>query len=144
MTSSINYTFTCGICCDEKPLGRKMVGSALGCHCAGEICVGCFMMDFETRAGKYFVAEGAVSKWNDENALAIHLFEQFQNDSTYTQDENFPIAFTAFFKKSVFKGKQCPFCAQTCLWHLDTAPHVKEGRIQFTNPNYVISKPFPV
>jgi len=98
------------------------------------------MKDFKDNQGHYYVDDDTVTKWNDKDALSGYMLAQFEKDPTYTQDDNFPIAASAYFKKHLFLGKSCTFCEKTSLWNIDTKPHMDGGILQLTTPDHVIEE----
>jgi hypothetical protein len=54
-------------------------------------------------------------------------------------------AFMVYLKNHMFKGKPCPFCRSTCLWHIDETPRISPttGKLTFCAPRHVIAQAFP-
>ena len=143
-------TFRCMICDEDKHITRKMPRSSLGCNCAGVICVACFLTDFDHRASNIFVSENEtgglnLSKWEDDDALVDHVLGMFQRDVEYEQ-EDLPVAFTAYALERIKTGKRCPFCAKLCIWRQDRLPHISAttGKLTFRAPDHVLPGNFPL
>ena len=145
-------TFNCMICAVEKPIRHKMPQGSLGCYCAGVICVGCFLTDFDHRSCDMFVTENdddenvryTVSRWEDSDELAEHVLFMFERDVEY-EPEDFPAAFNTYVADRIKTGKPCPFCCKTCIWRKDKLPHVSAttGKLTFHKPDHVLRTSFP-
>jgi hypothetical protein len=139
------------ICDEEKHIKRKMPQSSLGCHCAGVICVGCFLKDFENRSCDMFVTVNDddenfghdVSKWEDGDELAEHVLGMFEDNVGRPEDS--PAAFNTYVADRIKTGKPCPFCCKTCIWRKDKLPHVSAttGKLTFRAPDHVLPGNFP-
>ena len=128
--------FTCCCCMEEKPVSRKMPSSSLGCDCTIEMCVDCFLRDFEQRAAPHWVNDVGVSKWESEDELEDHLVEQFMESEDYTED-TFEDLLKAFLLKHFYWGKPCPVCNTMVLWSTQEVPRVlaSTGRLTFFAPS---------
>jgi hypothetical protein len=143
-------TFECGICLEDCPLRHKMPACSLGCSpCAGEICTYCFCEDLKHRGAAYYVSGGGVSKWDDLHELTDHLLDMYGQDVGDNiheiPEEEKTEAFMVYLKNHMFKGKLCPFCRSTCLWHIDETPRISPttGKLTFHAPRHVIAQAFP-
>ena len=140
--------FSCQICYCSLDLKQKMPESSLGCGCGKDICVPCFMKDFESRRVPIWLNEHGMSKWDDDLQLQNHLVDSFQVENeleTFEEAFDHP-KFEEYLLANFHLGKKCPFCGQMCVWQLDQTPRVlpSTGRLTFYAPCYIQPLPMPL
>ena len=121
-----------------------MPDSSLGCGCAIEVCVPCFLQDYQIRKKPYFVNEHGVSKWDDGDELFTYLVNLFEDKEEFTQ-ANKDEKCTAFRAKHFYIRKPCAVCCTTVLWNLDELPAINPvtRRITMFAPMKRVQRPFP-
>ena len=149
MSSTIPTTtdrsFICLICWEEKHNRLKMPESSLGCNCGKDICVQCFLTDFDNRKVPLWLNEHGMSLWEDPIALSAYLVVEFNIENELeTVDEAYAHPkFEEYLLANFHIGKKCPFCCQTVVWKLDKVPQIIEGRLTFHAPFCVQPLPLP-
>jgi hypothetical protein len=138
-------SFACKICYDDKPNFRRMPQSSLGCGCANEICVECFLKDWDSRRVAIWLDEHGMSQWDNPLELQNVLEEMFETEND-TDDAFAHPKFEEFLLANMHVGKKCPFCCQTCVWKLNQVPQILQttGRLTFYEPCFVQPLPMPL
>ena len=136
-------SFKCCVCLEDLELNR-MPPSSLGCGCAVEICVPCFLRDFDERKRPYLVNEHGVSRWDDPLELEQFLRSQFEETQDYDQT-NFEEKWDAYIIDFFYVGKPCAVCNTTVLWKLTEVPAVNPntGRMTLYAPTKRVQQTFP-
>ena len=129
-------TFECQICFDNKELREKMPESSLECGCGNNICVPCFVTDFQARHTFLYIGVGAISQWEDHTQLTRFLADVFEKEHEGDEktDEECKTSFETYLLDHMYIGKKCPFCNQTGIWKQNRTPRVIEGRLKLYSP----------
>ena len=101
-----------------------MPQSSLGCECGKDLCIECFLKDFDNRKVALWCNEDGMSLWDNHAALNEHLVNKFKidNDLETTEEVYEHPKFEEYLLANFYVGKKCPFCNQMCVWKLNQCP----------------------
>ena len=115
--------FECCVCKDNVVDIRKVPKQCSGCPCSIQICLDCFLTDYNNRAHAHTLRKnGQTVRWKDMATMKYEVqrmcldFKNSPMDRPYTTQEDFNKGLDEYITDKTWFGRTCPICRVLVLW----------------------------